>query len=140
MFVLLLACICLNAVAQDRISWNMLSEVQFDETPGEFGISVLRAQFGDAPSLFEGKDVILSGYMIPIDPSGKVFVLSKNPNSTCFFCGGAGPETIVELWPKKGELRKYKTDEWATFQGILRLNEDDPLHFNYILAEAQEVK
>ena len=59
--------------------------------------------------------------------------LSKNPYASCYICGNAGAETIVELWIQPKSIRRYKTDERLTFKGKLRLNDSDVGHFNYIL-------
>jgi hypothetical protein len=57
----------------------------------------------------------------------------------CFFCGGSGSETIVELEMKKGFSKRYNTDDVITFQGVLTLNTKDVMHFIYILKDAVEV-
>ena len=60
--------------------------------------------------------------MIPMDPMGITYVLSRNPNATCFFCGGAGQESVIELHLKKRKT-KFKTDEYVTFIGNFALND-----------------
>lgn len=54
--------------------------------------------------------------------------------ASCFFCGGAGPETIIEVIFKKKP--PFKTDQIVEITGILELNADDVDHCNYILKEA----
>ncbi len=44
----------------------------------------------------------------------------------------------MELQLKPGHKR-YMTDEWVSFEGIFRLNEDDIDHLNYILEGAVEI-
>ena len=81
----------------------------------------------------DGKLVEIKGYIIPIDVESGFYVLSANPFASCFFCGNAGPESVMEL-QFDGKLKKtYTTDEIATFQGRLKLNWDDLEHCNYIL-------
>ena len=38
-----------------------------------------------------GKEVLIQGYIIPFEETGdeSILILSANPFSTCFFCGGA---------------------------------------------------
>jgi hypothetical protein len=60
-------------------------------------------------------------------------MLSSLPFSNCFFCGGAGPETIVELKTKQSV--KFTTARVA-LEGILLLNADDPDHHMYTLKDA----
>ena len=60
-----------------------------------------------------------------------MFLLSKNPLASCFFCGGAGPETVIEVYFK--EKPPYKTDDVVEITGKLQLNVDDVSKANYIL-------
>jgi hypothetical protein len=50
----------------------------------------------------------------------------------CFFCGGAGPETVMEIEAK--DPVKY-TAEQIVLKGILSLNSDDINHLMYKLSE-----
>lgn len=125
--------------AQIKLSWQLLSDVEFKEKYfEEVGDYYLYPEFGEAPKAFEGQEVLISGYMIPVDPEGNFFVLSKGPYASCFFCGQAGPETIVQLEFKDKDHRKYKMDEKLTFKGILKLNNTDVNLCNYILLIAEE--
>ena len=75
---------------------------------------------------------------IPVDVDEDFYVLSRYPFANCFFCGGAGPESVIDLrFPGKSE-RAYQTDERLTFRGKLRLNADDVYQMNYILDGAIE--
>jgi hypothetical protein len=45
-----------------------------------------------------GKEIELEGYYLPVDVEGDAYIiLSKFPYAQCFFCGGAGPESIAEV-------------------------------------------
>ena len=124
--------------AQTQIDWNTLADVKFAPTfSEELGISYDRATFGKWILLFEGKEVKITGYMIPLDGMGVSYVLSRNPNATCFFCGGAGPETVVELELKPSAIGRYPLDDYRTFKGILRLNRENIDHLTYVLEEAE---
>ena len=57
----------------------------------------------------------------------------------CFFCGGAGPETVLEAESKDRKTIKYTSKE-ITIKGKLKLNKDDINHLNFILKEAVFVK
>jgi len=128
------------ALAQVKVTWSMLSDVKFeDKYNEEVEAYYWYPTFGDAPKAYEGKEIYVSGFMIPVDVSGDFYVLSRYTFDMCFFCGGAGPESIVELKFKDGKLpRTYKMDERVTFKGVLRLNADDIDHCNYILEGAIE--
>lgn len=84
----------------------------------------------------EGKEVSLEGYYMPIDVEGNVYIiLSKFPYSQCFFCGGAGPETIAEVYFKI-KPSKFEADQFIRVKGKVKLNETDLEHGNFILTDA----
>ena len=93
--------ISITTQAQALIDWYNLSDVTFEEKqiPGEI-LNYNQATFGPSLTPFEGIEVMITGYMIPVDPMGISYVLSMNPNAMCFFCGGAGPETVMEVYSK----------------------------------------
>lgn len=138
--VLILMIIGLPMVAwtQANLTWKQLADVDFEMRYfKEYNQKFLVPLFGKIPKAHEGKEVSISGYVIPLDV--KVFALSQNPYAACFFCGAAGPETIIELQLKPEAIKRYKMDQWMTFKGILRLNDSDVRHFNYILENAEQV-
>ena len=92
--------------------------------------------FGSEVRDLAGKEVIITGYVLAIDPLKGYYVLSKGPFSSCFFCGVGGPESIMELNPVDTDT-KFKMDEIVTFKGILNLNYDDIYRSNYILDKAE---
>ena len=51
----------------------------------------------------------------------------------CFFCGGAGPETVMEVESLEGV--EFSADP-IVLKGILRLNDKDINHLMYKLEEA----
>ncbi|MEO1653743.1 MAG: hypothetical protein AAFU64_09370, partial [Bacteroidota bacterium] len=84
------------------------------------------------------KTLVIEGYMYPLEESKlqKWFMLSYFPISTCFFCGAAGPESIVEVNSPKGipqQNGKIKVE------GILELNTKEPERLFYILQDARLV-
>ena len=91
--------------------------------------------FSETVKAMEGKEVKIKGYVLPMDVSGEQYVLSAFPFASCFFCGGAGQESVIELRLEDFD-RKFETDEYLEFQGILKLN-DAELELNYILDKAQ---
>jgi hypothetical protein len=138
-----LLCIVGAASAQRDMGWEILADVTFrEEFIKDAGAYYLVPEFGRTPKFFEGKEITITGYMIPIDLLKRKYVLSRNPFAACFFCGQAGPETIIELRLKdddKGKKpRYYKLDEYVTFRGKLQLNKRDINYCNYILNDAVE--
>lgn len=127
-----------NLTAQKLINWSYLGDVKYEvEYSEELGYNLHIATFGKSILDLDGKEVIISGHMIPLDPLGVSYVLSKNPNSSCFFCGGAGPETVLELELKPSAIKRYEVDSVVEFKGILKLNKIDDKHLTYVLLEAE---
>jgi hypothetical protein len=124
--------------AQVKLTWQLLADVKFEPTfMPEYGISYLIPTFGEAPKAFEGKEVLISGYFIPMNKQTGFYVLSKGPYSSCYFCGAAGPETIVEIQFKPGYEVRYRMDQHITLKGRFRLNASDVNHCNYILEQVE---
>jgi len=87
-----------------------------------------------------GKEFSLEGYYLPIDVEGNAYIiLSKFPYSQCFFCGGAGPESIAEVFFKV-KPGKFEPDQYIRVKGKLKLNDADLEHGNFILEEAVLIK
>jgi len=127
-----------DAFTQDFLKWTTLANVTFEKKfSEEIGTEYDVANFGPFIKAFDGKMVSISGYVIPLDAMGISFVLSRNPNATCFFCGGGGPETVVDIKVKPSAFRRYEMDQQQTFKGILRLNPDNSKHFIYELVSAE---
>ena len=122
-----------------ELTWQKLSDVEFrDVFLEELQAYYWKPTFGPEVLDAEGKDFYITGYVIPVDTDEDFYVLSRYPFANCFFCGGAGPETVVDLqFPNKAP-REYVTDERLTFAGTLQLNADDIYQMNYIIKDALE--
>jgi len=122
-----------------RLTWKMLSDVVFtDEYSEEVQAYVPYPTFGAQLQAIEGREVLVEGYVIPLEETGDetILVLSAQPYSSCFFCGGAGPESVMDIKLRPGEGQKFTTDDRMAFRGKLRLNDDDLYFLNYILEDA----
>ncbi len=121
-----------------ELTWATLADVDFkDVYVEELDAYYWKPTFGPSVKAVEGKEVYITGYIIPVDYDEDFYVLSRYQFANCFFCGGAGPESVVDLrFPAK--TRAYKTDERLTFKGKLALNADDIYQMNYILEGAVE--
>lgn len=125
-------------IGQEVIDWGILADVTFEKKYSEeWGMNYDHATFGESVKAFDGKEVIIKGYVIPMDGLGLTYALSRNPNASCFFCGGAGPETVLELKIKTSALRRFNTDENLSFKGILRIHEMNDNQFTYVLKNAE---
>jgi len=136
LLILLVLCGFLKSFAQQKITWKDLAEVEFvDKFYPDYDQYYLYPEFSSAVKSLEGKKVTLTGYFLDLDPDGKIFVLSKGPMSSCFFCGVGGPETAVEL--HFSEKPSFKMDTVISVTGVLELNGEDVEHFNYILKKCE---
>ncbi|MFM7769146.1 MAG: DUF3299 domain-containing protein [Bacteroidota bacterium] len=123
-----------------EINWKILADVTYkDMYVKELDAYYWKPTFGASVKALSGKEVFITGYVIPVDYDAGFFVVSKYPYANCFFCGGGGPESVVDL-QFSGKHRNYKTDERLTFKGKLVLNADDIYKMNYILQGAVEYK
>ncbi len=121
-----------------ELTWKTLTDVQFkDIYVKELDAYYWKPTFGPSIKALEGKEVFITGYVIPVDFDANFYVVSRYPYANCFFCGGGGPESVVDLrFPAKHP--NYKTDDRKTFKGKLKLNGDDVYQMNYILEGAVE--
>ena len=127
-----------TTIEPTKITWDSLKDVNFKKKwyPEE-SVYMLYPTFGPSITKLDGKEISIKGYVIPVDLESGVYVLSAYPNSMCFFCGAAGPESIMALKFKKA--KRYKTDEVHTFRGKLKLNANDIYELNYILNDAEMI-
>ncbi len=126
--------------AQKLLTWDQLTDVTFSKVyDQETGIELLTATFGPTLKALDGEEVVIKGYIIPLDPLGTQYVISRNPMASCFFCGGSGPETVAELKLHPNSFRRYKTDEVLSFKGKLQLNEKNSTSLNYVILNAERL-
>ncbi|HHP7242671.1 MAG TPA: hypothetical protein ACFCUD_13430 [Cyclobacteriaceae bacterium] len=119
--------------------WEVLSKVDVIKSYDQIlGYEVDIPIFNEAIKELEGERISLTGYMMPVDSKSSDYILlSSLPYASCFFCGGAGPETVVEV--NLMEELSY-TNKLIKIEGYLELNDQDPLHLFYILTGARLVK
>lgn len=131
-----------SATAQDETSntWKTLSKItykkQYDELMG-FKIDI--PVFSSQVKALSEKEITVKGYIIPVEgyKSHKEFIFSAFPYNMCFFCGGAGPETVMEV--EAAEPVEY-TAEQVTLTGKLTLNDSDINRLMYLIKDARLVE
>ncbi|WP_421977917.1 hypothetical protein [Roseivirga seohaensis] len=136
-FILLILGVTTSAFAQEKNMWKTLSNVTVERSFDEIlSIDVEHYNFASQVKALNGKKISLEGWMIPLDElrGENYFVLSSLPFANCFFCGGAGPETVAEVFSKK-EVKF--TEKKVKVTGVLTLNSDDPLRLMYILNDVE---
>jgi len=125
------------------INWKTLSRVKFEEKyVDSLEMLVPFPFFHQSVKNWDGEPIQINGYVIPIEETGdeSILVLSANSFANCFFCGNAGPETIMDIKLKRKLNTRLKQDDRTTFRGKLKLNSTDLYYLNYILEDAELVK
>ncbi len=126
-------------ISPQKITWKDLKDVRFKKRFNkQENMLFLYPEFGDKVKALEGKELEIRGYVIPVNPTENIYVLSANPMAACFFCGGSGPESIIQLKLKKP--KRLATDEIWIVRGILRLNAENIEELNYILQETEFIR
>ena len=120
--------------------WKSLAKISYKKEYDELmGFKVDKPVFSESVKALDNNEVTIKGYIIPIEgyKSHKEFIFSAFPYSMCFFCGGAGPETVMEVEAVEGI--KYSADA-ITIKGNLKLNDKDINRLMYKLVNAKLVK
>lgn len=113
----------LAATASDTLSWKLLGQIKYiKKASDDYPEGVMYPVVNPTLKAKNKKPIVMSGFIIPID--NKNYALSKNVFASCFFCGQAGPETIMGIKFKDPGM-KLKTDQYVTLQGTFRYNDND---------------
>jgi hypothetical protein len=111
------------ATVSDTLSWKLLGQIKYIKKPSpDYPEGVMYPVINSTLKPKQGKPIVMSGFIIPID--NKSYALSKNVFASCFFCGQAGPETIMGI-KFKNAATKLKTDQYVTLSGTFRYNDAD---------------
>ena len=135
----LLVFIGYNAIGQSvpEVSWTDLMDITFKDMYLEKDdIYIYYPLFGEKQKKHDGEKIQITGYIIPIDVEQNQYVLSAFPFSACFFCGNAGPESVMAIY-FSGNTRVFNTDERLKLEGTLELNDTDVDELVYVLRNAR---
>jgi hypothetical protein len=126
-----------SLLIQEKNFWHVLAEVSFRKE-NKNGYEMEVPLFSTHLKSWNGKKVKLKGYVIPVGEVGdeNKFMFSSLPFNVCYFCGAAGPETIMEV--ESAEKVKF-TSQAIWMEGVLQLNEKDPDRHIYILKSANVI-
>jgi len=138
--IIFLLAISAPAIAQQEITWEMLTDVTYSNVFNNESDDFLNyPEFGESVKALDGKEVFIRGYMLPLDPQHEVNILSRYAFAACFFCGNAGPESVIEL-RLKSDQPEFRMDQLLYMKGRLRLNQDNMFECTYILEDAEVYK
>lgn len=134
--ILLLLLIPSFSFSQSTSVWDILSKVSIEtkydaSQKYEIDYPVFSEELKD----LEGETIIIKGYIIPLEElqNQNYFILSAFPYNLCYFCGAAGPETVIEV--SMNQKLTY-TSNPIILKGTLHLNDTDYNHLMYILENA----
>lgn len=119
------------------IEWQNLEDVTYqvkwyEGTPFEF------PDFGDSLVELNGKNIEITGFLIPASHTGTIDALSKMSYAQCFFCTGGGRASVMQVYFKKAP--DLPLDALVTLKGTLWLNAADTEKLDYLLDDAEVVK
>ena len=120
--------------------WKTLAKITYKKEYDEFlGFKIDKPVFSEEIKALDGKEITVKGFIIPVEgyKSHKEFIFSAFPYSMCFFCGGAGPESVMEV--VSIDAVAY-TAESIVLKGKLKLNSSDVNKLMYALTDARVVK
>jgi hypothetical protein len=123
--------ISIPAFAQKVVPWELLA-VPYSTTPD----GLYEPQYQSYLDPYELQEVVLQGYLVPVDVEGSQYALSRYAFSSCFFCGNAAPNTVVELVFKE-RPDALITDQFVVVKGLLVLNKKDPYRLFFILKNVE---
>ncbi len=127
-----------SSVEPIEITWEELMDIRFRlRYYSEVDMEMLAPVFPKALKALDGKQVTITGFIIPFDEEQELLALSANPFAACFFCGRASPASVISMYIKNAGKR-YKMDDFKKLSGTLHLNLDNPSEFYYILRDAEE--
>jgi len=118
--------VCSNAiVAQTTLYWSDLEGgISWNERIEKSVYpSFQEATFSEKLNRLDGQKVSLVGFLLVMDGAQSVYLLSKNPMASCFFCGNGGLETVSEI--SFAQRPSFSMDDLISVTGILRLNTND---------------
>ncbi len=123
---------------QTKDLWLTLGMVTFESKyDPEFMIETKKPKLSVIVENLDGKEIDIEGFIIPL--TGQVtqshFMLSKYPQSTCFFCGKAGPETAMQVFMKDNKKIKI-SERKIKVSGTLIINPKDVNSLLYTLENA----
>ena len=117
--------------------WDTLRDIKHDKE----GVDGYIPFFTDKQRSLHQKTISIQGYMYPLEAGSKIqkwFMLSYYPSASCFFCGAAGPETVLEVKSPKGIY--FENDKMVKIKGKIMLNNTERQRLFYIIEEAVLVK
>jgi hypothetical protein len=122
--------------------WTTLSMVTFQSSYDPSTMMEVKVpKVSKSVEKLDATGISIEGYIIPL--TGQVtqshFMLSKFPQSTCFFCGKAGPESAMQVFMKDNVKIKI-SERKVKVKGTLLINPTDITSLLYTLENAEIIE
>lgn len=123
--------------AQPKLSWEMLSDVSFPKL-GDQDLDTLAYYplYGSETVQMHDRRVVVQGFIIVVDKRKGHYVLSRHPFAACYFCGGGGVESIIDVVFLE-EAPELRTDDYVSLEGTFLLNPENLEFGIYLLKDAE---
>ena len=117
--------------------WQMFAGIKKERTYIEEANAYYRIPVF-TPELEEqsGKEISLSGYFLPYSRLDSVIIISRFPNSSCFFCGQAGIESVAMVELGKPYDDSFRMDQMLLVRGKLSLNSSNVNKLAFVITDA----
>jgi hypothetical protein len=127
-----------KASAQQGSVWATLGMVTFKKSFDQATmVETMIPSLSPLIEKLDGTEIEVEGYIIPL--TGQIrqshFMLSKFPQSTCFFCGKAGPETAMQVFMRDQQKVRI-TERKVKVKGTLLVRPGDASSLMYTLENA----
>lgn len=119
--------------AQFTLDWSLFTQTGY--TINDDGAFV-NPEYTEDLKEYDGKTIMITGYIVPVDVQLQTYVLSQFSLQQCFFCGNAGPETVIQLRFKNAPPRLL-TDQYVILMGRLELKQHKPGSFFFTIYDTQ---
>lgn len=141
-FIIIALFLAVQIQAQERNIWRTLAMIKFDMQMGEANDMVIQKPRTEPMiKAMDGDEVLVKGYIIPL--SGKKaqshFMFSAYPFASCFFCGKAGPESVMEVFTRD-ELKVEYSDQAIYIKGTFKYLGYKPNDIMFSLMDARQVE
>lgn len=138
--VILTLFVCSGLKAQS--TWGQLSLIRFELNEDPYGgLDYKPGKFTEMIQALDGTEIELPGFIVPLEGKKKQkhLFFSLYPFANCFFCGNAGPETVIEVQMDGDTYLEY-TDEQIKLRGIFRFVPGDMESVMFKLEQAKLVE
>ena len=136
-----------EVIADDSIElpsvdyWEMFAGISkerkyFEEVDTHYRVPV----FTEELQKKEGETIVLSGFFLPYSKIDSLIIISRYPNSSCFFCGQAGIESVAMVELDAPNPDTYIMDQMLLVKGKLELNSSDINRLAFVIKEASVVE